>query len=80
MAKKTVTQLVILYHPNNKFSFYSDNEEVFKTVWKKSVCENKLFYHKPEVNFLIDFVHEISKKEKLLYIVHVKELLKFPKT
>ena len=55
IAKKTVTQLVILYHPMNTFSFYSDNEEVFKTVWKKGVCENKLFYHKPEVNFLVDF-------------------------
>ena len=63
MGKKRMEKLAILCHPNNKHSFYSDDEKIFKIVWKKSVCENKTFHHKPEVNFLIDFVHEISKKE-----------------
>jgi len=66
MCKKKVEQLVILYHPNNKISFYSDDEEVFKIVWKKEVCENKIFHHKPEVNFLIDFVYELSKNKEII--------------
>ena len=30
------------------------------------MCENKTFHHKPEVNFLIDFVHEISKEREVI--------------
>ena len=66
MGKKRMEKLAILYHPNNKHSFYSDDEKIFKIVWKKSVCENKTFHHRPEVNFLIDFVHEMSKEREVI--------------
>jgi len=79
MTKKTVKQLVILYHPKNTFSFYSDNEDIFKIVWKKGVCENKLFYHKPEVNFLIDFVHEISKEREVIVYCPCEGTIKISK-
>ena len=45
MGKKRMEKLAILYHPNNKHSFYSDDEKIFKIVWKKSVCENKTFHY-----------------------------------
>ena len=66
MGKKRMEKLAILYHPNNKHSFYSDDEKIFKIVWKKSVCENKTFHYKPEVNFLIDFVYEMSKEREVI--------------
>jgi len=73
------SQIVIFCHPNNKFSFYSDNNDVLNETWKKGIWENKTFCHNPEINFLIDFVYELSKEKSIIVYCPCDSTIKISK-
>ena len=46
---------------------------------KKEFWENKIFCHKPEINFLVDFTYELSKNKNIIVYCPCDSTIKISK-